>query len=80
MPDLTRLSILVPLPMMGRPERAAINAHVRAEFDVVANNHGLRSAALAVKAVVRHITECRANHRPGVDADAVAEFAARIKV
>ena len=62
-----------------RAERAAVNRHVRADFHVVADDDVADLRHFAVNAAVLHVTKTvRTNHRAGVNADAPADFRARI--
>ena len=62
-----------------RAERAAINRHARADFHVVADEHISNLRHFAMNAAVLHVTETiRTNHRVGMNADALADFCARI--
>src|SRR5207237_10785352 len=63
----------------GCAERAAIHGHVRADLNVVADDDVADLRHLAVKAPVQHIAvTVRADDRAGVDADALADFRARL--
>ena len=77
--DLDQVVNLRALADDRRAERAAVNRHVRADFHVVANDDVADLRHLAVNAAVQHVTETvRADHRAGVNADAPADFRARI--
>ena len=53
----------------GRPERAAVNRDIRAQFHVIADDHIADLWHLAMDAVIEHVAEAiRANDRAGVDA------------
>ena len=77
--DLDEVVNLRALADDRRAERAAVNRHVRADFHVVADDDVADLRHLAVNAAVQHVTESvRADHRAGMDADALADFRARI--
>src|ERR1019366_6780570 len=62
-----------------RAQRSAINRHVGADFHVVADDDISDLRHFAVNAAVLHVTEAvRANHRAGMNADALADFRMRI--
>ncbi len=64
----------------GRPERAAINRHIRAQLHVVADDHAADLGHLAVDAVIEHVAEAiRADDRAGVDAHPVADLGVGIE-
>ena len=63
-----------------RPQRPAINRHIRADLHVVADDHLPDLRHFAVGAVVQHVAiAVGTNHRPGVKARAPANFRARIQ-
>ena len=62
-------------PDDGRAERAAINARVRANLDIVVNDDVADLKHLAMLARVEHVAvTVRADDRAGVDADAMANL------
>ena len=64
----------------GRPERAAVNRHIRAQLHVVADDHIADLGHLAMDAVIEHVAEAiRADDGAGVDAHAVADLGAGIE-
>src|SRR5258706_2103927 len=77
--DLHEVVNLRALADDGRAERAAVNRHIRADLHVVADDEVADLWNFAVDAAVGNITNpVRADHRPGVDANALADFRARI--
>src|SRR4030095_513326 len=64
----------------GGTERAPIDGHVRANFDVIVDDDIAYLRHLAVHTLVEDITEAvRANDRARVDADTFANLRARIQ-
>ena len=77
--DLDEIINLRALADDGRAERAAVNRHVRADLHVIADDDVANLRNFAVDAAVQHVAESvRADDRAGVDADAMADFRARI--
>ena len=78
--DLDEVIDLRALADNGRPERAAINRHVGAEFHIVANDHVADLRHLAMDAVIEHVAEAvRADDGAGVDAHAIADLGVGIE-
>ena len=76
----TRLSILVPAANDRRPKRAPVNRHVGPDFHVVVDDDQADLRHFAMDARVKHVAESiRADHRPGMNADALANLGQRIK-
>ena len=79
-PDLHEVVDLRALADDRRPERAAINRHVRADLHVVAEDDVADLRHFAVHPCVQHVAKSvRADDRAGMDPHALAEFGARIK-
>jgi hypothetical protein len=79
-PIWTRLSILVPAPMTGRPEGAAVNGGASADLHVVADLHMPKLRHLDMPAPLQAVAKSIGpDHRPGVDDDAVAQDRAGIQ-
>ena len=77
--DLHEVINLRALADDGGAECAAVDRHARADFHVVADDDVANLRHLAVDAAVLHVAETiRADHRVGVNADAPADFRARI--
>src|SRR5690349_4325755 len=64
----------------GRPQGTAIDRHIGADFDVVANDYVADLRHLAMRAGIRNVAEAiRTNDAAGMDAHAMTEFGAGIE-
>src|SRR5471030_537245 len=77
--DLDQIVQLDPILHHGVTQRAAVDASIGADFDVVADHHPAELRDLAPDAIVEHDAEAvGANHRAGVHQHALAKAATRV--
>ena len=79
-PDLDQVINFRPFADDCRLECPAINRHVRADFDVVADDDVADLRHLTMRAAIEHVAEAvRANYRSGVNPHALAAIAGRTR-